>query len=109
MDVLSSTLWRGAVIPHAIEGVQRWRISAAIGLLTWSTVALVPWLMQKGDWIVIAALAVISQMISFGNEWLRRKIPSARPHDLSMILAATGILLVAFLQYRGLMPAWSPD
>ncbi len=109
MAVLTSILWRGAVIPHAMEGVQRWRISAAIGLLTWSTVALIPWLMQKGDWIVIAALAVISQMISFGNEALRRKIPSARTHHISMILAAIGVLLVAFLQYRGLLPAWSPD
>ncbi|MCU0572394.1 MAG: hypothetical protein MUC41_05310 [Syntrophobacteraceae bacterium] len=109
MALLTSILWRGAVIPHAMKGVQKWRISAAIGLLTWSTVALVPWLLQRGDWIVIVVLAAISQLMSFGNEWLRREFPSAGTNHISMILTAIGVLLVALLQYYGLMPAWSPD
>jgi dolichol kinase len=109
MAVLSSILWRDALIPQASDGVKRWRISAAIGLLTWSTVALIPWLSLRGDWIVITALAVISLLISFGNEWLRRKIPSARTIHISITLTAIGVLLVVLLQYQGLLPAWSPD
>jgi hypothetical protein len=109
MSVLSSILWRGAPMIRAIERLQGRRMTAAIGLLTWAAVALIPWLILRGDWIVIAALAVISLLISFGNEWLRWKIPSAKTIHISMILAAIGVLLVVLLQYQGLLPAWSPD
>lgn len=107
--VLSSILWRGALIPYPLAGARQWGIVTAIGLLTWAAVALPPWLILQGDWIVIAALAVISLFISFGNEWLRRKLPGAKTIHISLILTVIGVLLVILLQYYGLLPTWDPD
>jgi phytol kinase len=110
MAVLSSTLWRGVkTMSNPVDEVQRKRITVAIGLLTWSAVALLPWLILRADWIVISALALISMLISLGNEWWRRKVPSAKTIQISITLAALGVLLVVLLQYQGLLPAWSPD
>lgn len=110
MAILCSTLWRGALlIPGATEEVQRKRMTTAIGLLTWAAVALVPWVLLRGDWTVLSALTVVSLLMSYGNDWLRRKIPSARTIHISLTLAALGVLIVALLQYQGLLPAWSPD
>ncbi|MHC1743413.1 MAG: hypothetical protein AB9873_10330 [Syntrophobacteraceae bacterium] len=110
MAALSSILWRGIpMMPNPIDEVQRKRITAAIGLLTWSAVAFIPWMMLRGDWIVIIALAAISLLISLGNEWLRRKFPSARTLHVSFILGAVGVVFIVLLQYQGLLPAWSPD
>jgi hypothetical protein len=94
---------------NPVDEVQRKRITVAIGLLTWSAVALLPWLILRADWIVISALALISMLISLGNEWWRRKVPSAKTIQISITLAALGVLLVVLLQYQGLLPAWSPD
>jgi hypothetical protein len=109
MAILSSILWRGALIPYPLSGARQWGIVTAVGILAWATVALPPWLILQEDWIVIAALGVISLLFSFGNEWLRWKYPGAKTIHISMILAVFGVLLVTLLQYYGLLPTWSPD
>lgn len=91
------------------EGVSRRGVLWTIALVTWSAVSLVPWLLLKGDWIVITLLAVISLLISASNEWLLRKVASARTVQSSWFLAVAGVIFVLILQHFGGMPAWSPD